>query len=71
MYGWINDCLEKFLTSKYGNEFWSKVMSGILIDGGSGKWIQSQYYDDQSTYIIMEKAAFLLGIEVNKVTGLP
>ena len=64
MYGWINDCVEKFLISHYGIETWEeiKVLAGIRQP--DGQWSIKSYYPDGTTYALIETAAKKLNIPV-------
>lgn len=71
MYGWVNDCVEKFIVFRYGSEFWFLVKGQCGFDH-AGQWSHKCSYADESTYALIEAAAKLAQVAVPEVcAGTP
>ena len=67
MYGWINDCIEKFFISGFGIEIWEKIKNAAGITHPDGYWKAKMYYPDGSTYIIIEAGARVTNNDISEV----
>lgn len=67
MFGWINDCTEKLVISKFGVENWHliKQQAGCTIEDGG--FIRHEYYPDDSTVQLVVAASNVLGLTVAQV----
>lgn len=67
MFGWINDCTESLIISKFGIEKWHevKIKAGCkVVDGG---FVRHNIYSDESTIALVVAASEVLGISVDDV----
>lgn len=73
MYGWINNCLEDMIITKFGLEKWEKIKDAANCFIPTGDFILSVHYDDELTYSLIEAAARVLnfksGNEVWEIYG--
>lgn len=67
MYGWINDCIEKMVLSKFGLETWEKIKENAECSVLNGGWIRHEYYTDASTLNLVGAANAILEIEVDVI----
>eukprot|EP01083_Nonionella_stella_P035561 97031_1 len=67
MFGWINDCTESLVVTKFGIEKWRAIKEKAGCDVDDGAFIRHQYYDDKSTISIVVAASDVLGISVDDV----
>jgi guanylate cyclase soluble subunit beta len=67
MFGWINDCTEKLIVSKFGLETWHEVKkkAGCLVEDGG--FVRHEYYPDESTVQLVVAASGILGLTVDQV----
>jgi len=67
MFGWINDCTECLVLTKFGEETWHKIKEKAgceIIDGG---FLRYKYYPDSDTVQLVVAASEVLGIGVDDV----
>ena len=67
MFGWINDCTESLVVTKFGKEKWHEIKEKAqckVVDGG---FIRHKYYSDESTVALVVAASEVLGLEVDAV----
>lgn len=67
MFGWINDCTEKLVLSKFGVEVWHQVKEKAGCVVGDGCFVRHEYYPDESTVALVVAASEVLGITVDQV----
>mmetsp|Transcript_29543 Transcript_29543/g.45097 ORF Transcript_29543/g.45097 Transcript_29543/m.45097 type:complete len:753 (-) Transcript_29543:178-2436(-) len=67
MFGWINDCTESLVVTKFGIEKWRAIKEKAGCDVDDGAFIRHQYYDDKSTISLVVAASDILGISVDDV----
>lgn len=67
MFGWINDCAESLVVSKFGIERWHDIKAKAGCDVDDGAFIRHQYYDDRSTINLVIAASEILGLSVDDV----
>ena len=67
MFGWINDCCESLVVTKFGLEKWHEIKkkAGCTIEDGG--FIRHQYYTDESSVELVEAVSSVLGTSVNDV----
>ena len=67
MFGWINDCCESLVVTKFGLEKWHEVKSiaGCTVEDGG--FIRHQYYTDESIVELVIAVSKVLGISVDAV----
>ena len=67
MFGWINDCTESLVVSKFGLEKWHEIKkkAGCVVEDGA--FIRHQYYSDESTVALVVAASEVLGLPVDGV----
>ena len=49
MFGWINDCTECLVVSKFGEETWHKIKEKAECDVEDGGFLRYKYYHDSET----------------------
>ena len=67
MFGWINECTESLVVTKFGVEKWHEIKAKAdckVIDGG---FIRHEYYTDESTVALVVAASEVLGIYLSMV----
>lgn len=67
MFGWINDCTESLVVSKFGIEKWHEIKAKAGCEVQDGSFIRHQYYDDSSTLALVMAASDVLGVSVDDV----
>jgi hypothetical protein len=67
MFGWINDCTEKLVISKFGVESWHAIKAKAGCEVSDGGFIRHEYYPDASTVQLVVAASELLGLTVDQV----
>lgn len=67
MFGWINDCTECLVVSKFGEETWHKVKEKANCDVPDGGFLRYKYYPDSETVTLVVAASEVLGITVDEV----
>lgn len=67
MFGWINDCTESLVTTKFGIEKWHEVKEKAKCKVADGGFIRHKYYSDESTVALVVAASEVLGLEVDTV----
>eukprot|EP00980_Cylindrotheca_fusiformis_P016266 scaffold4829_cov129-Cylindrotheca_fusiformis.AAC.26 len=67
MFGWINDCTECLIVSKFGEETWHKVKVKANCNISDGGFLRYKYYHDSETVTLVVAAADVLGITVDEV----
>jgi guanylate cyclase soluble subunit beta len=67
MFGWINDCTESLIVTKFGVDKWHEVKAkagcGVVDDG----FVRHRIYSDESTVSLVVAASEVLGISVDDV----
>lgn len=67
MFGWINDCCESLIVTKFGQDIWHKIKAKAGCQVTDGGFIRHQYYTDQSSIDLVVAASEVLEISVNDV----
>jgi guanylate cyclase soluble subunit beta len=67
MFGWINDCTEKLVISKFGVETWHAVKEKAGCTVKDGGFIRHERYSDESTVALVVAASEVLNISVDDV----
>jgi len=67
MFGWINDCTECLVLTKFGNETWQKVKEKAGCEVRDGGFLRYKYYPDSDTVQLVVAASEVLGIGVDDV----
>lgn len=67
MFGWINDCTECLVVSKFGEETWHKIKEKADCDVVDGGFLRYKYYPDSDTVQLVVAASEVLGITVDDV----
>ena len=67
MFGWINDCTECLVISKFGEETWHKIKQQANCDVADGGFLRYKYYPDGDTVQLVVAASQVLGISVDDV----
>lgn len=67
MFGWINDCTESLVVTKFGIEKWHEIKAKADCKVEDGGFIRHQYYSDGSTVALVVAAAEVLGLTVDQV----
>ena len=67
MFGWINDCMEKLVISKYGIEKWHEIKSKAGCQVSDNGFVRHQLYPDDSTVQLVVAASEILGLSVDEV----
>jgi len=67
MFGWINDCCESLVVTKFGIEKWHEIkeLAGCKVEDGG--FIRHQYYRDESSVNLVVAISKVLGISVAAV----
>jgi len=67
MFGWINDCTECLVISKFGEETWAAIKKKAGCEVEDGGFLRYKYYEDKDTVELVVAAAEVLGISVDDV----
>jgi guanylate cyclase soluble subunit beta len=67
MFGWINDCTEQLVCSKFGVDTWHRIKQRADCQVPDGGFVRHERYDDASTVALVVAAAQELGISVPDV----
>lgn len=67
MFGWINDCTECLVTTKFGDETWQKIKEKAGCTVEDGGFLRYKYYPDSDTVELVVAASEVLGITVDQV----
>jgi hypothetical protein len=67
MFGWINDCTECLIISKFGEETWHKIKEKANCNIPDGGFLRYKYYHDSETVALVVGASEVLGITVDEV----
>ena len=67
MFGWINDCTECLVVSKFGEDTWHKIKEKANCDVPDGGFLRYKYYHDSETVTLVVAASEVLGITVDEV----
>jgi Haem-NO-binding len=67
MFGWINDCTECLVVSKFGEEKWHKIKEKANCNVVDGGFLRYKYYPDSDTVALVVAASEVLGISVDDV----
>mmetsp|Transcript_19634 Transcript_19634/g.40397 ORF Transcript_19634/g.40397 Transcript_19634/m.40397 type:complete len:468 (-) Transcript_19634:213-1616(-) len=67
MFGWINDCTECLVLTKFGEETWHKIKEKAGCEVDDGGFLRYKYYPDSDTVELVVAAAEVLGIGVDDV----
>ena len=67
MFGWINDCTECLVISKFGEETWHKIKETAGCTVSDGGFLRYKYYPDSDTVQLVVAASQVLGISVDDV----
>ena len=67
MFGWINDCTESLVVTKFGIEKWHEIKKVAKCSIEDDGFIRHEYYTDNSTIELVVAAAQVLGIAVDDV----
>jgi Haem-NO-binding len=67
MFGWINDCTEKLVLTKFGIEQWHAIKAKAGCEVADGGFIRHEYYPDESTVQLVVAASEILGLTVDQV----
>jgi len=67
MFGWINDCTECLVVSKFGEDAWHKIKEKANCNVPDGGFLRYKYYHDSETVTLVVAASEVLGITVDDV----
>eukprot|EP00957_Ditylum_brightwellii_P017920 1350040-Ditylum_brightwellii.AAC.1 len=67
MFGWINDCTEQLVITKFGIEKWHEIKEKAGCSVKDHGFVRHQYYPDSSTVNLVVAASDVLGIPVSGV----
>lgn len=67
MFGWINDCTECLVISKFGEETWHKIKEKANCQVEDGGFLRYKYYPDSDTVQLVVAASEILGMTVDEV----
>lgn len=67
MFGWINDCTEALVISKFGLEKWHEIKQKAGCNVKDHGFVRHQYYPDSSTVKLVVAASEVLGIPVDGI----
>lgn len=67
MFGWINDCTECLVVSKFGEETWHKIKEKANCNVVDGGFLRYKYYPDSDTVELVVAASEVLGVSVDDV----
>lgn len=67
MFGWINDCTECLVISKFGQETWHKIKEKANCEVEDSGFLRYHYYPDSDTVTLVVAASEVLGISVDDV----
>jgi len=67
MFGWINDCCESLVVTKFGLEKWHEIKEKAGCTVNDGGFIRHKYYTDESSVDLVVAVSAVLGISVNDV----
>ena len=67
MFGWINDCTECLVVSKFGARTWHEIKEKANCDVEDGGFLRYKYYADAVTVQLVVAASEVLGISVDDV----
>lgn len=67
MFGWINDCTECLVLTKFGEETWHKIKEKAGCEVHDGGFLRYKYYPDSDTVQLVVAASEVLGISVDDV----
>ena len=58
MYGWVHNCLQQLIITRYGSDLWEKIKEQAGCDEGN-HWLRYEYYpDDLSMALLIASAEF-------------
>ncbi len=67
MFGWINDCTECLVISKFGEDIWHQIKQKANCQVEDGGFLRYKYYPDSDTVQLVVAASEVLGITVDEV----
>ncbi len=67
MFGWINDCTECLVLSKFGLDAWHQIKEKASCDVPDGGFLWYKYYPDSDTVQLVVAASEVLGLSVDDV----
>jgi len=67
MFGWINDCCESLVVTKFGMKKWHEIKEKAGCTVQDGGFIRHKYYTDESSVELITAVGSVLGLSVNDV----
>ena len=67
MFGWINDCCESLVVTKFGREKWHEIKEKAGCTVEDGGFIRHQYYTDESSIQLVVALSEVLDLSVEAV----
>jgi Adenylate cyclase, family 3 (some proteins contain HAMP domain) len=67
MFGWINDCCESLIISKFGKEKWHEIKEKAGCTVKDGGFIRHQYYTDESSVELVLAISQVIGMPIKDV----
>ncbi|KAG7352290.1 hem-NO-binding domain containing protein [Nitzschia inconspicua] len=67
MFGWINDCTECLVLSKFGHNTWREIKSKANCQVKDGGFLRYKYYPDSDTIALVVAASEVTGLSVDEV----
>lgn len=67
MFGWINDCTESLVVTKFGLEKWHEIKEAANCSEADGGFVRHKLYPDESTIALVVAASKVLDISVHDV----
>ncbi|KAL3925959.1 MAG: hypothetical protein SGILL_000060 [Bacillariaceae sp.] len=67
MFGWINDCTECLVLSKFGQDTWHQIKEKAGCKVEDGGFLRYKYYPDSDTVELVVAASEILGISIDEV----
>jgi hypothetical protein len=67
MFGIINDAIENFVISAYGEDVWASIKAKAHCDIPNRGWVANEDFPDDLTFRIMHAASGLLGLSTDTI----
>ena len=67
MFGIINDAIENFVISAYGEDVWASIKEKAHCDVPNRGWVANEDFPDDLTFRILQVASGLLGLSTDKI----
>lgn len=64
MLGFINDCIEKYVLSTFGDDTWNAVKEETGCDAKNDSFLKLENYHDESAVVLVEATSELTGLPI-------